>query len=162
MWCRTVGPGSAINSMCAACCAYWGQRGWLLTWSTLQKWAMDINSSVYSWSKIFFFFYSLLCGVIYLCFIQFDIELDTFNNFKCVTQLNLSIGFSLNCEKFQMPFWLTLSEIISSQILGICMVQLPLTGNSQTFFSGLKDVLKCQWNGGLSTSYHGKLDSAWW
>lgn len=34
-----------------------------------------------------------------LCFIQFDIELDVFNNF-----MNLAMAFSLNCENFQMFF----------------------------------------------------------
>lgn len=66
---------------------------------TLQKWAMDINSPVYGWSKNIFFFYTHLGGFICLCFIQFDIESDVFNNF-----MNISMGFSLNCENFQMFF----------------------------------------------------------
>lgn len=98
-WYHTVGPGSAISSVYAACWACWGQRGWLLSWNTLQKWAMDINSSVYGWSKNIFFFYNHLVRFICLCLIQFYIELDVFNNF-----MNLSMGFSLNYENLQMFF----------------------------------------------------------
>lgn len=95
VWYHTVGPGSAISSVYAACCACGGQRGWLLIWNTQQKWPMDLNSSVYSWSKNIFF-YNHLGGFICLCLIQFDIELDVFNNF-----MNLSMVLSLNCENFQ-------------------------------------------------------------
>lgn len=49
-------------------------------------------------AKIFFFITTLV-GLYACSFIQFDIELDAFNNF-----MNLSMGLSLNCENFQMFF----------------------------------------------------------